>query len=763
MVKKGVKAKLSMLLISALLISVMGGCSKSKKSDKDTTAATTEAVTTEATTTEADTTETDVIPEMTIERIKELNGDDVVIHRNDEGRISFIGGTCTDKPIEEDGDAYLVLESMKELLGCDEDAEFDFINEFNDCFDNTYYSYMQFYRNMTIPGSQIKIVVNKDKQMIGLLSNIATEYPEGYTEGTIDPSELTEIVYKNSGYAKDDLTVYDDMTEVILHPYAYDPVVDLLNDNIDQIDSSVRYVWVVYSNNPATESTATPNDAFTEDFPFDKNACTFRAHYITFSGEYLYSIPVKEPHDAAAVSGYCSVYAFDDMEASEWKGTVTYSDGHEEELTLPVMKSSKNGKYYLGDLNRKIAVADTYDFLYSDHQVNMVSSETNDDWNNYYLITYYNIIQTWDYYNNLGWKGADGKGTPIIILKDLCFDDHVQFNNACYAGVIRGWSTFAFADCNEYGMALDAVAHEYTHAVSFGIEVFIPYMNDNGAIEEGMADILGEICQHYYYPESDASYEMGDTVISLRNMSKPHENSHPEYIWDIGYFANTDKPTSSNDRGGIHANGAVLGVIAYKLINSDSASLEDLSRFWLSAQMCRLPETDFPEYAEILTWLISNNEMDKYAAVLAEAIQYTRIKESDPPDPPKDDIAYITIKLPDKEMFKDGCWITIIESMDDEGKITSYSGNPDTDGRTIITPVPVGDCYNIKLYHRKFESSQKTQIVILEYSDTGDWNIYHSLDEIDTFNQTVVKGKNLISSEGLEALPDDLLSLLDDN
>ena len=121
MVKKGVKAKLSMLLISALLISGMGGCSKSKKSDKDTTAATTEAVTTEATTTEADTTETDVIPEMTIERIKELNGDDVVIHRNDEGRISFIGGTCTDKPIEEDGDAYLVLESMKELLGCDED------------------------------------------------------------------------------------------------------------------------------------------------------------------------------------------------------------------------------------------------------------------------------------------------------------------------------------------------------------------------------------------------------------------------------------------------------------------------------------------------------------------------------------------------------------------------------------------------------------------------------------------------------------------
>lgn len=101
------------------------------------------------------------------------------------------------------------------------------------------------------------------------------------------------------------------------------------------------YAWVVYTENIYPQ--------------FD---AAYLAHYVKSDGEYLYALPISEPHNADALDGDITAFAFDKMEEAEWTGTIEHFDGSEEEITVPVMEDTVTGRTVLGDLKRKILCAD---------------------------------------------------------------------------------------------------------------------------------------------------------------------------------------------------------------------------------------------------------------------------------------------------------------------------------------------------------------------------------------------------------------------
>ena len=114
---------------------------------------------------------------------------------------------------------------------------------------------------------------------------------------------------------------------------------------------------------------------------------------------------------------------------------------------------------------------------------------------------------TWDYYKAIGWKGGDGLGTPMLILKDYCDRDHDPVDNAAYAGHYLGWQVFLSSDINDYSQCLDVLAHEFTHCVTHSVMTYNAYMNDYGAINEAMSDIQGNLCDAMYVDETEVENE----------------------------------------------------------------------------------------------------------------------------------------------------------------------------------------------------------------------------------------------------------------
>ncbi|MBR5087831.1 MAG: hypothetical protein IK093_00225, partial [Ruminiclostridium sp.] len=276
--------------------------------------------------------------QLSITDINRLNDGNVQICTDKNGNVSFICGTCTDSPIENEQDAYNAIEAVMTLIGGDEDTKFEFLNMFTDIYGFSYYTFLDYDKYGAVDDRIIaKVMVNKDNKMVALSAAFLPE------DNIIDDStlseegeplpltadDLSEIVYKNCGYDRSLITVYDELTETKL----ISRTKEITSDDYFNTEDPCWHqkVWIVYTNAPGNEK-----------YPY-------LAHYITFSGRYLHNIPVSEPADEAALFGYDTVYTFDGMTAEEWTGQVVYPDGREETVTVPVMKDNETGKYYLAD------------------------------------------------------------------------------------------------------------------------------------------------------------------------------------------------------------------------------------------------------------------------------------------------------------------------------------------------------------------------------------------------------------------------------
>ena len=276
-------------------------------------------------------------------------------------------------------------------------------------------------------------------------------------------------------------------------------------------------------------------------------------------------------------------------------------DIHGEEQTVPVKKKGMLWwkKYYLQDTERNLSVCDgTGTTNYS------AMESSKNEWEDEIAITAYNYaIKTYDFFDNLGWKGYDGKnGNMQVVVHyqeyDAAKGEWKYVNNA-----YSGGSRIKFGDGNgetrrSYASDIDTVAHEFTHCVTDVKLSGLKYSNHAGAIDEAYSDIFGQLVDF-----SDASGEVTDSKNAWqhgvdirigddegkasRSLSEPglYDNPATLYGEDYGVICVDDKhETHENchDEGHVHNNSTILSHAAY-LMCCKGLTYEELAKLWYNS------------------------------------------------------------------------------------------------------------------------------------------------------------------------------------
>lgn len=631
-------------------------------------------------------------------------GDAIIIEDENafsgDGTVTaFIGEPFYDGVIKDYSDAYEAVLSVYDRIGADETTDLE-LAEVRPTEDNICYTFYQMAGDIRVYGDAVKLITDNDGKAIGLVSAILPNVKAapiavwGITEE--EAEAIIEDYYKDA-----DVHAVDGATEQILMPIARGSELYL-------------YAWVVYTEN------------------FDPRYDTaYLAHYVKSDGEYLYSLPISEPHNADALAGDVTAFVFDKMEETDWTGTITHNDGREEEITVPLMKDTETGKFILGDLKRKILCADYADYKYN-NTLTTRDSDTGETWNEEELLTYYNFIRVWDYYNEIGWTGPDGDETPALLLMDLVDKDGNPVDNAYYSGRERGFQVFAF-NSDIYGDCTDVIGHEFTHCVTGTTMTTNLYLNEYGAINESMSDIMGNIIEMTIDDNPDGAWIHGDnSASSRRSFTNPNEYSQPGFFWDQYFVPNVLKGTNNNDNGGVHTNSSLLNVISYKLSEA-GMDADDQCYFWMNVALALTPRTDFAQLAEILPWCTKSSGYPQYEDAVRKALEETGYSNRAVPDGAPEGYTLLTFTsdLPEKYQNYDQ-EVILIDQDNSEREIWTW---PEGGAGQVAAVVREGR-YAMFIM---LTSQDEQDVVYYLYSEDG-WEEYSlddlndKLDEVDEEN-----------------------------
>ncbi|MBQ8093344.1 MAG: M4 family metallopeptidase [Clostridia bacterium] len=558
------------------------------------------------------------------------------------GNICSIQGTQLAGPVTDPLDAYRTAYQLVTLLGGTDETRLDLWSVLS-MGNKTIYVFQEVHAGLTVIASTMRIVTEEDGMVSAVFSSIADSEKENDngTEMLAEEAEAVVSAYLSS--QKMDTPILSEYTNKVIIPIDSD--IDDNNIYPDQV------FWTVYTQNPESGSRKTA------DLPY-------LAHYVQMDGTYLYSIPVSEPRDMASLSGFGSVYTFEYMEADEWTGTVTWSDGKTQELTVPVMRDPRTNAYYLGDIERRIAVADFASMAYGNRIVRFMVKSQN-EWDDNDLIVYANYIKTWDFYAQMGWNGPDGFGTPSLLLRDLCEKDGTPMENACYIGKSQGWQCFGYSEKGHLGECLDVIVHEFTHCITHTLMNTNLYKDDMGAINEAFSDILGNIGEMMMEGTTDKTWLIGENSGSgVRSMSDPHRHDQPEYVWDLFYTPHTDTPNEVNDRGGVHYNSSLLNYIAAHLCLDGGMPLEAARDFWMTAACGLTPKADYSRMPALLHWALAVSGNDQYKDTLTALLDYCKLDRTEYPETYPDGQHLAILELPDTPVMQDPHWVLLAIQVD---------------------------------------------------------------------------------------------------
>ena len=306
-----------------------------------------------------------------------------------------------------------------------------------------------------------------------------------------------------------------------------------------------------------------------------------------------------------------------------------------------------------------------------------------------------NMIRVWDFYDGIGWTGPDGEGTPTLLLMNWIDEEGKPVENACYEGKQSGFQIFCFNRVQRDGECLDTLGHEFTHCVSNTLASDLPYLNDSGAINEGLSDTMGNLIETYITEEDDPEWLIGegagDPELILRCMSDPHRYKQPEYTWDRYYAPHVETASDENDSGGVHVNSSLLNLIAWRLHES-GMPVEDEFYYWMNVIMAIVPGIDYPLMAKLLPWSMKQTGYDEWLPVLEEAIRETRIAGEEPETLP-DGCFAVYCELP--ESMQEYSSMLSLTFLDQNWQVVDNTW-PDARLKGFLYIMPAGD-YTIKL------------------------------------------------------------------
>ena len=600
---------------------------------------------------------------------------------------TFIGEAFYDGVIGNEEDALKAIESVYDRIGADESTQLKFAQKSSSQTD-VYYTFNQVLGDVPVLGTMVKVIVDENGKVKGLVSSIAPDLP---TELQDDWKTTSEEAEKIVGYyfkEKAPETVEGAAQRYFL------PAPDG--------EQNGYYVWAVYTKNTNP-----------------KNDTAYMVHYVTENGEYLYSEPTFGVGGLGLIGGLLPSFDFSSMQEDEWTGNVTHYDGTQEEITVPVMVDPADGTVILGDKERQIICADAAKWTY--YRNLSLRTSGDEDFDNKEVLTYYNFIRIWDFYDSIGWHGPDGVGSPSLLLMDLVDENGEPIPNAYYTGGKEGgYQVFAFND-DMYGDCVDVTAHEFTHCVTMSTMMGSLYENEYGAINEALSDIQGNIIEISIDGETEGSWLIGENSgVTARSMAEPNLYEQPGYFWDRYYVPTAAIVTDLNDYGGVHRNSSLLNIISYRLQEA-GMTLQEQFLYWLSVTRALLPRTDFAQLAQVLPWCMEEAGYPQYVDAVNQAVEEAAYTHTGLPERIPQGCGMVTFEYNSTLEYANYNPVAIFMDVD-TGKMTITW--PEKETNQVVNMVPEGK-YLILLELDELESyyaGEETNWILLIASKDG-WKV----------------------------------------
>lgn len=316
--------------------------------------------------------------------------------------------------------------------------------------------------------------------------------------------------------------------------------------------------------------------------------------------------------------------------------------------------------YYIKSTSLKTPI-----ILYGDVYLNQnYKPEDNDRIKSSALSVANNLNKVYSYYETLGRKSFDNKGTEVRVFvgaigDNKLFGQSTAYNNASWMG---GDNIIVFGTYKDKELTplLDVVAHEFTHGVSGSICDF-KNSGESGALNESYSDIMGNLIE-------GENFDIAEGIETMRSMSDPNKYNDPAVKGGEYYFPDdivtynkdwqeammkrleeSGNPIESYlewDNGGVHTNNGVPNHAAYIAYSNNA--------FESKTQMARV-------YYDSLFKLTSNATFEDSAYAVLEAAKDNGLSE--------DKIQIIRNAFIETKM---------IESVPIKvtGKVTDENGNP---------------------------------------------------------------------------------------
>lgn len=534
-------------------------------------------------------TQSGVPTQLTMEDIREMNGDSTVIDiYNNSGYLSTLVGKYYAQKVQDAEDGVKSVQGMASLLGLTRGCEFFVVYSEQDDDGYTYYTYQQRYGEHTLQYATMRIAVDPEGYTAGLTCSFVPNIGTAPQDPEISAQQAEQIVQQRAGAGLTILSGHDVRLAVPMYNVVYN-------------------CWVIYTNNPDL------SPGF--DMPY-------LAHYVTTEGEYVTSIPCNSFAESNRETMNNDAY-FDGLQTQDVRFTISMPAGGTKQITLPISRNESDGKYYLMDPARKIAVAGYRSFYYQNKLDFVASGSQSSGWSENDLMAYYNYINAYDFYAARGIRSVDGFGIPILVTVGYCDENGNAVDNACYYGVNNGWACFAASDANKYSYCADVCGHEFTHGVTSNSMQGIYYQNETGAINEAYSDIMGNLCEKMTGETSDPGWLVAENSGSgqMRNMADPNQCNQPAYVGDRYYVAAVMNPNGVNDLGGVHGDNSLITHMAV-LLEQAGMTLDEQFSMWSTSIELLTPASDYEDLHGILLLSLKINGMlQTYGAALNKAFR----------------------------------------------------------------------------------------------------------------------------------------------
>jgi MYXO-CTERM domain-containing protein len=183
----------------------------------------------------------------------------------------------------------------------------------------------------------------------------------------------------------------------------------------------------------------------------------------------------------------------------------------------------------------------------------------------------YQALYQRDSYDN----GGAGLDSMVHVVFQIDQQGHTTANNAAWVQPL-GQMAYGDGDGSFMGptpLGFDVTAHELTHAVT-AATADLAYQNEPGALNEGMSDIMGAVCEAWRDKAVSAkTWLVGEDIFTpsiagdaLRYMANPTADKalYPPALGGSRDFY-AERYTGGEDSGGVHLNSGIANLAFYLL------------------------------------------------------------------------------------------------------------------------------------------------------------------------------------------------------